>query len=77
MFLKQILIKIFHNAMYDVCWIQSLGLTISGKIVDTMIATSLVDENRWKYDLNSVAKEFTGMGKNETALQEAAHCLGS
>ena len=41
--------------MYDVCWIQSLGLTIRGKIVDTMIATSLVDENRWKYDLNSVS----------------------
>ena len=41
-----------------------------------MIATSLVDENRWKYDLNSVAKEFTGMGKNENALQEAAQAWG-
>ena len=62
--------------MYDVCWIQSLGLIISGKIVDTMIATSLVDENRFKYDLNSVAKEFTGIGKNEYALQEAAQAWG-
>ena len=74
--LKTEALKIFHNAMYDVCWIQSLGLKISGKIVDTMIATSLVDENRWKYDLNSVAKEFTGMGKNEYALQEAAQAWG-
>jgi len=74
--LKTNSLKIFHNAMYDVCWIQSLGLTISGKIVDTMIATSLVDENRFKYDLNSVAKEFTGMGKNEYALQEAARAWG-
>ena len=74
--LKTDAIKIFHNAMYDVCWIQSLGLKISGKIVDTMIATSLVDENRWKYDLNSVAKEFTGIGKNEAALQEAAASWG-
>ena len=74
--LKTDSLKIFHNAMYDVCWIQSLGLKISGKIVDTMIATSLVDENRWKYDLNSVAKEFTGMGKNEAALQEAALTWG-
>ena len=69
-------LKIFHNAMYDVCWIQNLGLKISGKIVDTMIATSLVDENRFRYDLNSVAKEFTGMGKNEYALQEAAAAWG-
>jgi len=74
--LKTDAIKIFHNAMYDVCWIQSLGLKINGTIVDTMIATSLVDENRWKYDLNSVAKEFTGIGKNETALQEAAASWG-
>ena len=74
--LKTDAIKIFHNAMYDVCWIQSLGLKISGTIVDTMIATSLVDENRWKYDLNSVAKEFTGIGKNEAALQEAAASWG-
>ena len=74
--LKTNAIKIFHNAMYDVCWIQSLGLKISGTIVDTMIATSLVDENRWKYDLNSVAKEFTGIGKNEAALQEAAASWG-
>ena len=74
--LKTDSLKIFHNAMYDVCWIQSLGLIIRGKIVDTMIATSLVDENRFKYDLNSVAKEFTGIGKNEYALQEAARAWG-
>ena len=74
--LKTDAIKIFHNAMYDVCWIQSLGLKINGKIVDTMIATSLVDENRFRYDLNSVAREFTGLGKNEAALQEAATAWG-
>src|SRR6056300_327441 len=39
--------KVFHNAMYDVCWIRSLGLSINGRIVDTMIAASLVDENRF------------------------------
>jgi len=44
-------IKIFHNAMYDVCWIRALGLSINGKIVDTMIASALVDENQMRYDL--------------------------
>ena len=34
--------KIFHNAMYDVCWIRNLGLKINGLIVDTMIASSLL-----------------------------------
>jgi len=37
-----------------------------------MIVASLVDENRFRYDLNSVANDYVGMGKNENALQEAA-----
>ena len=63
--------KIFHNAIYDMCWIHRLGLTVHGTIIDTMIMTSLVDENRFRYDLNSVSYDYTGMNKNETALQEA------
>jgi DNA polymerase I-like protein with 3'-5' exonuclease and polymerase domains len=64
--------KIFHNAMYDVCWIRAMHLKINGRIIDTMIAASLVDENRFSYTLNSVAKEYVGIGKNEKILQEAA-----
>ena len=68
--------KIFHNAMYDVCWIQALGLSVSGKIVDTMIASALVDENQMRYDLNNCSKRYTGKGKNETELYEAAKSWG-
>ena len=68
--------KIFHNAMYDVCWLKSEGLNINGKIIDTMIATSLIDENRMRYDLNSVAKQYTGLSKNESSLTEAAQACG-
>ena len=64
--------KIFHNAMYDVCWIRSMGLTINGQIYDTMIAASLVNENRYRYDLNSLGWEYCGRGKNETELNNAA-----
>ena len=69
-------IKIFHNAMYDVCWIRALGLSISGKIVDTMIASALVDENQMRYDLNNCSKRYTGKGKNETDLYAAAKDWG-
>jgi len=68
--------KIFHNAMYDVCWIRTLGLSINGKIVDTMIASALVDENQMRYDLNNCSKRYTGKGKDETALYEAAKSWG-
>ena len=65
-------IKIFHNAMYDVCWIKHLGLKIHGRIVDTMIACALVDENQMRYDLNNCAKRYIGRGKDENALYAAA-----
>ena len=57
--------KIFHNAMYDVCFIRAAGLEICGDIVDTMIAGSLVDENRFRYDLGSMGRDYLGKGKNE------------
>jgi DNA polymerase I-like protein with 3'-5' exonuclease and polymerase domains len=68
--------KIFHNAMYDVSWIRSLGFHINGGIVDTMIATSLIDENRYSYTLDSVGKDYIGMRKNEKLLQDAAKDFG-
>ena len=68
--------KIFHNAMYDVCWIRKLGIKINGLIVDTMIAASLIDENRFKYDLNSLSWDYLGFGKSEVALNEAAKSRG-
>ena len=69
-------IKIFHNAMYDVCWIRSLGLKINGKIVDTMIAAAIVDENQMRYDLNNCSRRYIGQGKDEAALYQAAKDWG-
>ena len=68
--------KIFHNAMYDVSWIRSMGFHINGGIIDTMIAASLVNENRFRYTLDAVAKDYVGTGKNEKLLQEAAKDWG-
>ena len=65
-------VKIFHIAMYDVCFIRSAGLKINGQIVDTMIAGSLVDENRFRYDLGSMGRDYLGKGKNESILSETA-----
>jgi len=69
-------VKIFHNAMYDVCWIKQMGIKINGRIVDTMIAASLIDENRYSYSLNALSWEHLGYGKSETALIEAAKTRG-
>mgnify|MGYP001438551063 FL=1 len=68
--------KIFHNAMYDVCWIRAMGIKINGNIYDTMIAASLVNENRFRFDLGSLGWDYVGRGKNETELKEAANEWG-
>jgi DNA polymerase I-like protein with 3'-5' exonuclease and polymerase domains len=64
--------KLFHNAMYDVCWIRNLGIQINGLILDTMIAASLIDENRFQYSLNSLSWVYLKQGKNEALLNKAA-----
>jgi len=64
--------KIFHNAMYDVCWIRAMGIKLNGNLYDTMIAASLVNENRFRYDLGSLGWDYCGRGKNETELVAAA-----
>ena len=64
--------KIFHNAMYDVSWIRHLGIKINGLIIDTMIAASIIDENRFQYSLNSLSWVYLNQGKNEALLTKAA-----
>ena len=51
--------KVFHNAMYDVCWIRSAtGEMPQGPLLDTMIAASIIDETRMKYSLDSLSKDY-------------------
>ena len=68
--------KIFHNAQYDVGWLKAYGIDVRGEIVDTMIAGALIDENRYTYKLNSLAKDYLGELKAETDLVEAAKAHG-
>ena len=51
--------KVFHNAMYDVCWIRAAtGEMPQGPLLDTMIAASVIDETRMKYSLDSISKDY-------------------
>ena len=68
--------KVFHNAMYDVCWLRSYGIEVKGHIIDTMVMASLVNENRMSYALNALSWEYLGERKNENILKEAAKNWG-
>jgi DNA polymerase I-like protein with 3'-5' exonuclease and polymerase domains len=68
--------KIFHNAQYDVGWLKASGIEVKGKIVDTMIAAALINENRWSYSLNALSIDYLGEVKAEGDLKEAAASHG-
>ena len=62
--------KVFHNAMYDVCWIRAeTGLMPKGPLLDTMVAASVIDENRMKYSLDSLGKDYLDDFKYKWGLQ--------
>jgi len=69
-------VKVFHNAMYDVCWLRAYGIKINGHIMDTMLMASLIDENRFSYTLNSIAYDYLREVKDEKALKDAAEKAG-
>ena len=63
--------KVFHNAMYDVCWMRAeTGKMLKGRIVDTMVAASVIDENRFKYSLDALSKDILKDEKYKYDLQE-------
>ena len=65
--------KVFHNAMYDVCWIRSAtGMMVKGPIIDTMIAASVIDENRMRYSLDSLANDYLKESKYKHDLATKA-----
>ena len=68
--------KIFHNAAYDVGWLRRMGIKVEGRLIDTMLAAPLIDENRRYYSLNSVCYDYLGEMKSEATLREAAEEFG-
>ena len=63
---------IMHNATYDAGWLRAEGIEIKGRIIDTMITGALVNENRWSFGLDAMARDYVQMRKDERLLQAAA-----
>ena len=66
---------IFANAMYDVEWLYSLDkrltLTRDHRIYDVQTIEHLIDENKLKYSLDSLAKYYLRKSKYEVELAQA------
>ena len=71
LFQNEKITKVFHNAMYDVCWIRAVtGKMLKGRIVDTMIAASVLNENEMRYSLDSLSKKYLQDSKYKHDLQQ-------
>ena len=60
--------KFGANLMYDLDFLASEGVVVRGKFYDVMTAEPLIDENLFRYDLDSIAKRRVGEGKKNDAL---------
>ena len=68
--------KIMHNAAYDAGWLGASGFPINGRILDTMLAAPLLDENRFSYSLNALGFDYLQEVKSEQGLKQAAADFG-
>lgn len=67
---------VMHNSLYDLGWLGRENMPVKGKVFDTMVAASLIDEYRYSYTLNAVASTYIGQQKEEDGLEAAAAEMG-
>lgn len=63
------------NYIYDLQWLYAYGFKFKAKVYDIQIAESLIDENRFKYGLDSLAEKYFDMHKVDE-IEEWARYLG-
>jgi len=69
-------LKLFHNSMYDIGWMSTEDIEVTGPIFDTQSGAALIDENRRSYSLDNLGLAWLNQGKDEKLLNEAANAYG-
>lgn len=62
--------KIGANIIYDLDYLWHEGVEIPGPYYDILIAEPLIDENQFKFSLESTANKYLGEGKKSDRLYE-------
>lgn len=70
--------KIFANALYDLGWLRTMGVTPKGKINDVLTAAPLIWEHFGPdcYNLDWLGEHYIKDRKDEKILEEAARAAG-
>jgi DNA polymerase I len=67
---------LFANALYDMGWLSTLGISIDCTVRDIQVAEALIDEEQFSYSLNTLSLKYLNRPKDETHLKNAAEVFG-
>jgi DNA polymerase I-like protein with 3'-5' exonuclease and polymerase domains len=62
--------KVGANVIYDLEWLRATGIQVGGRCYDVQVAEPLLDENKLSYRLEVLARQYCGIGKDESKLTE-------
>lgn len=68
--------KVGANILYDLGWLRTEGIAVGGPKWDIQIAEPLLDEDLDSYSLESLARRYLGVGKDEELLRRGIEELG-
>ncbi len=68
--------KLGAKLSYDLELLKAEGIDVGGRKIDVQVAEPLLNENKFKYNLDVLAEERLGRHKNWQALEAAANRLG-
>jgi DNA polymerase I-like protein with 3'-5' exonuclease and polymerase domains len=60
--------KVGARLVYDLGFLAEVGIEVKGPLYDIQNAEPLLDDNRLKYDLESISRDKIGEGKNSAEL---------
>jgi DNA polymerase I-like protein with 3'-5' exonuclease and polymerase domains len=64
--------KLGANILYDLDYLYEEGVEVTGPFYDVQVAEPLLNENRGRYSLDSIAEERLGEGKDEELMDSYA-----
>lgn len=62
--------KVGAHLLYDIGFLGQEGVDVKGPIWDIQNAEPLLNENKFTYSLDSLSKQYLGIGKNDEELDE-------
>ena len=60
--------KVAHNIKFDMHMLENIGITVAGRLHDTLVLAKIVNENRKTFQLKSLAEEHGGIVKYEDTV---------